>query len=366
MKSINLQYIFLLSFLGVILGLAACKEPKPPIELPAAEYDPSLYEIDHGYFPKPDLPPDNPLTNAGVELGRMLFYENRLSKGNIQACASCHVQRDGFSDARQFSEGVEGKLGLRQAMAIFNMPWHKGFFWDGRAANLREQALLPIQDPLEMNETLENVVEKLSAERQYTDQFIRAFGDEQISSERIALALEQFMLTIYSFDSKYDKVLFGEASFTDAEQRGRDLFFTEFDPSGAVKGGECFHCHGGFDFTNHEYMNNGLDTESEMTDLGAYSVNNNPSFKASFKVPSLRNIALTAPYMHDGRFATLEEVLTHYNSGVKSSPSLDPLMQFNVNPGLNLSAQDKSDLIAFLHTLTDSSLIESEALANPF
>ncbi len=357
---------FPLLLLGIAFLLNACQEVVPPVDSAPAVYDTSRYVLDYGYFPKPDLPDDNPLTNAGVELGRMLFYENKLSKGNIQSCASCHIQTEGFSDPNRFSEGVEGQLGLRQAMAIFNLPWHDGFFWDGRAASLREQALMPIQDPLEMNESLANVIDKLSVEKTYTDQFIRAFGDKQISAERIALALEQFMFTIYSFDSKYDKVLFGQASFTEAEQRGRDLFFTEFDPSGGVKGGECFHCHAGFDFSNHEYMNNGLDSESEMTDLGVFAINNEPMLKGAFKVPSLRNIALTAPYMHDGRFATLEEVLDHYNAEVKTSPSLDPLMQYNVNPGLNLSAQDKADLIAFLHTLTDSSLIKNESWSNPF
>lgn len=361
------RYTLLLLLCGLSLSLA-CNKTISPIDPPEeiAVYDSSLYELDHGYFPKPQLPLDNLPTNTGVELGKMLFYETLLSKDNTQACASCHVQKDGFSDLRRFSLGVEGQPGNRQAMAIFNLAWHNGFFWDGRAANLREQALLPIQDPLEMNESLENVINKLSADKRYSNQFIRAFGDKEVNAERIAKALEQFMLTIYSYQSKYDKVLFGEASFTESEQRGRDLFFTEFDPTGQMRGAECFHCHAGFDFSNHAYMNNGLDTEAAMTDFGLFEVSNDPADKAKFKVPSLRNIVLTAPYMHDGRFATLEEVLDHYNTGVKESPSLDPLMQYNVNPGLDLTEQEKTDLIAFMLTLTDSSLMENAEFASPF
>lgn len=368
MKKNSLQYIYLVAICGLMLVYTACKEPVEPIDPPmkVAVYDSSLYELDYGYFPTPDLPGDNPITNTGVELGRMLFYETKLSKDNTQSCATCHIQKDGFSDLRQFSEGVEGLLGQRQAMAIFNMAWHQGFFWDGRAATLRQQALMPIQDPLEMNETLENVVQKLGADKMYTDQFIRAFGDDKVSADRVALALEQFMLTIYSFDSKYDKELFGEASFTESEQRGKDLFFTEFDPNGVQRGGECFHCHAGFNFTNHQFMNNGLDAEADMTDLGFFDVSNNPADKAKFKVPSLRNIALTAPFMHDGRFATLEEVLEQYNTGVKVSPTLDELMQYNINPGLSLTEQEKTDLIAFLHTLTDESFLNNEEYASPF
>ncbi|MFK7923249.1 MAG: cytochrome-c peroxidase [Bacteroidia bacterium] len=368
MKKYTFSYYSFFAICGLMLAFAACQDL--PLEVPKSKelaiYDSSLYELDYGYFPTPDLPGDNPITNMGVELGRMLFYETKLSKDNTQSCATCHVQKDGFSDLRQFSEGVEGQLGGRQAMAIFNMAWHQGFFWDGRAATLRDQALMPIQDPLEMNETLENVVQKLEAEKLYTDQFIRAFGDDKVSADRVALALEQFMLTIYSFDAKYDKVLFGEASFTESEQRGRDLFFTEFDPNGTQRGGECFHCHAGFGFTNHQFMNNGLDTEAGMTDLGFFEVSNNPADKAKFKVPSLRNIALTAPYMHDGRFATLEDVLDHYNTGVKYSPTIDDLMQYNLNPGLALTEQEKTDLIAFMLTLTDESFMNNEDYASPF
>ena len=344
--------------------MACQKDGEEPIN---AVYDPTPYQIDIGYFPPPDLPSDNPLTVEGVELGRMLFYEKRLSRDGSQSCATCHVQLDGFSDKNQFSEGVEGKLGRRQAMPVFNMAWHPdAFFWDGRAASLREQALMPIQDPLEMNESLDNVVAKLSSSEMYKKAFIEAFNSDTITPERMGLAMEQFMLSLVSHDSKFDKYLAGEADLTPAEERGMKLFNTEFDPNGIVKGAECFHCHAGFNFVNNKFMNNGLDAESDWEDLGMYEVTEIDEDKAKFKTPSLRNIAVTAPYMHDGRFATLREVLEHYNTGVKQSPTIDPLMQYNVDPGLGLSDQDIDDLIAFLHTLTDETYLNNPDYQDPF
>ena len=218
-----------------------------------------------------------------------------------------------------------------------------------------------------MNETLANVIAKLSAEKKYTDQFIRAFGDAAITEERIGKAIEQFEFTMVSNNSKYDRWKRGEATLTDSEERGRKLFFTEFDPFGTTRGAECFHCHGGFNFTNDEYMNNGLDTDANQQDEGRMKVTNNPADKAKFKTPSLRNIALTAPYMHDGRFKTLEEVIDHYNIGAKNSATIEFLMQYNLQPGgLSLSAQSKADLIAFLKTLTDEEFLANPAFKTPF
>ncbi len=362
------KYFILILILMPLLWTGCKKEsenpPEPPEELP--ELDTTPYELDYSYFPAPDLPEDNPLTQQKVLLGRMLFYEKKLSKGESQACADCHIQSDGFSDVRQFSLGVDDLPGRRQAMAVFNMAWHNtGFFWDGRAPLLRDQALLPIQDPLEMNETLENAVAKIQAEKEYRFQFARAFGDNKVTAERMALAMEQFMLTIVSMNSKYDKVLLGEATFTEEEQRGHDLFFTEFDPNGTDKGGECFHCHAGVNFTNNKYMNNGLDSDEEFIDMGYNETTGNDMDKARFKVPSLRNIAVTAPYMHDGRFQTLEEVVDHYVSGVKHSSTIDEIMQYNLDPGLPLDEQDKADLIAFLKTLTDDTFLNNPEYTNP-
>ena len=354
-----------LLFTFLAIAIVSCDKSNNSLDVPI--YDDSPYLLNLGSLPPPPLPEDNPLTKEGVKLGKMLFHDTRLSKNGEQACASCHLQTDGFSDIRQFSIGVEGEEGGRQAMAIFNMAYHKnGFFWDGRAPLLRDQSLLPIQDPLEMNETQENVVSKLEADPEYVDQFFRAFGSEEINSLKMSLAMEQFMNTIISNNAKWDKVLEGEASFTESEERGRELFFTEFNPGTQTGGAECFHCHGGFNFTNDAFMNNGLDTEAEMTDEGYANVTKDDADKGKFKVPSLRNIEFTPPYMHDGRFATLEEVLDHYDHGVKDSPSLDILMQFNLNPGLQMSSQDKKDLIAFMKTLSDESLKTNTEYQSPF
>lgn len=338
-----------------------------PAEEPA-QYDPTPATLNLRDFPDPEFPADNKPTVQGVMLGRMLFYEKLLSKDGSQACADCHRQPDGFSDSLQFSVGVAKMKGKRQAMPVMNLAWHKnGMFWDGRAPLVRDQALLPIQDPLEMNETLPNVIAKLSAEKKYTDQFIRAFGDATITEERIGKAIEQFEFTMVSNNSKYDRWKRGEATLTDSEERGRTLFFTEFDPFGTARGAECFHCHGGFNFTNDEYMNNGLDADANQKDEGRMKVTNSPADKAKFKTPSLRNIARTAPYMHDGRFKTLEEVIDHYNTGAKNSTTIDLLMQYNIQPGgLKLAVQDKADLVAFLKTLTDEDFLANPAFKPPF
>lgn len=341
--------------------------PAPPETEVLPAYDSTLYEFNYSFFPNPNIPDDNKLRVEAVKLGRMLFYENMLSKGESQSCADCHLQVDGFSDIRQFSLGVDDLPGKRQAMAIFNMAWHKnGFFWDGRAPLLRDQALKPIEDPLEMNETLENAVAKLQASKEYRFQFARAFPESSITPEKMGLAMEQFMNTILSMNSKYDQVLLGTATYTEAEQRGHDLFFTEFDPNGTSKGGECFHCHAGVNFTNDKYMNNGLDDDANFSDLGYYETTGLDEDKARFKVPSLRNIAKTAPYMHDGRFATLDEVIDHYAHGVKESSTIDEIMQYNIDPGLLLNDQDKSDLIAFLKTLTDETYLTNAEYTSPF
>ncbi|HUR32115.1 MAG TPA: cytochrome c peroxidase, partial [Saprospiraceae bacterium] len=340
-------------FLIFVVVISACG----PDEVSPVTYDPTPYQLNFGRFPDPHLPDDNLPTIAGVQLGRMLFYEKALSKDGSIACADCHQQKDMFSDIRQFSIGVDDLPGKRQAMPLFNLAWHKhGMFWDGRAPLVRDQALKPIQDPLEMNETLENVVTKLEAQQKYRDQFIRAFGDDVITSERVGLAIEQFEFTMISNNSKFDQFERGEISLTESEERGRVLFFREVDPFLNQKGGECFHCHGGFNFTNDQFMNNGLDSETDFEDLGRFMVTNDPADMARFKVPSLRNVALTSPYMHDGRFSTLEEVINHYNIGVKSSSTVDEVLFHSLEPGgLQLNTEDINDLVSFLKTLTDES-----------
>ena len=357
-------YIFLLA----VIFFGACGEDTPVIEEPEVQYDSTVYEFNYGHLPEPELPADNILTQQGVELGRMLFYETMLSRDNSQSCAGCHNQADAFTDTLRFSIGVEDLPGKRQAMSVFNMAWHKNaFFWDGRAELLRDQAILPIQDPLEMNETLENVISKLSNEKTYQDQFKRAFVDGEITIDNMALALEQFMLSIVSYDSKYDRYLNGDATLTESEERGRQLYFTEYNPFfPELSGADCAHCHGGLNFENDLYMNNGLDTDAEFVDMGREMVTMNPMDRAKFKVPSLRNIELTPPYMHDGRFNTLEEVIDHYNEGIKESSTVDPAILNTKATSLFLTEQDKVDLLNFLKTLTDYTFLNNEEYSSPF
>lgn len=354
--------------IALACAVLGCSNTSAPV--PTAEYDPTPYMLDTAAFPfgfqSMPLPTDYPLTQQRVALGRMLFYEPALSRDGTQSCGSCHVQADGLSDPRKYSVGIRGLEGTRQAMSLANLGWHRrGFFWDGRAATLREQALMPIVDPLEMDNTLANAITVLSSKQQIRDQFIRAFGSDSITAERMGIAMEQFMLTIVSGNSKWDKVQRGQATFTEQEERGRQLFFSEFDPTGKVKSGECFHCHGGPNFTNDRFMNNGLDDDASFKDIGRERVTNNAYDRAKFKVPTLRNIAVTPPYMHDGRFTRLEDVVQHYSSGVKQSTTVDVLLQFSLKPGLGLGASDVADLVAFLRTLTDEAYLTNPRYAKP-
>ena len=343
----------------LLFALGCAKAPEPV-------WDTAPYTLDFGGLPEPELPADNPLTEQGVKLGRMLFYETRLSGDNSLACASCHKQENAFTDTNRFSTGIDGLDGHRQAMSAVNMLWNtNGYFWDGRAQKLRDQSIIPIQDVLEMNETMENVVEKLEQDTLYTHQFFRAFGSEDISSYRIGLALEQFMNSIVSYRSKYDLFLDGEATFTEEEELGMELFFEEYNPYfPETSGADCGHCHGGKNFSSQEYMNNGLD--SIYNDDGRYDVTGLESDRGAMKVTTLRNIELTPPYMHDGRFNTLEEVIDHYNEGLRNNASLNPALAMTMGTGLMLNETDKDALIAFLKTLTDTSLIQDSRYASPF
>ncbi len=302
-------------------------------------------------FPQVTLPSDNPLTIEGVELGRRLFNEPRLSVTGTQSCASCHDRTHAFAEARQFSVGAEGQIGKRNAMPLFNLAWGTSFFWDGRAKSLRAQVLEPIQDAHEMNERVDRVVAKLGDDANYSAAFERAFGGREITADRMAMALEQFLLTLVSQESRFDRAVRQVAELTDQEKRGLQLFVTEFDPARGLRGADCFHCHGGTLFTDEQFHDNGLALAE--TDVGRMAVSGLESDRGKFKAPSLRNVAVTAPYMHDGRFATLEEVIEHYNSGVRRNPNLDPNLGKHPAGGLGLTADEKRALVAFLKTLTD-------------
>uniref|UniRef100_UPI001C8C9016 MbnP family protein n=2 Tax=Pelagicoccus albus TaxID=415222 RepID=UPI001C8C9016 len=298
-------------------------------------------------------------TMEGVALGKKLFEDPVLSSDGKVSCVSCHDRSHAFTDTKALSSGVGGRLGRRNSMPLFNLAWSKHFFWDGRVSNLAEQALHPLVDPNEMGETLPSVISKLEADEEYVRGFEKAFGAEEIEPELIGLAIEQFLLTLVSQDSRFDRAMRGEVELTDQEKEGFSLFVTEHDPKRGLRGADCFHCHGGSLFVSKEFANNGLGVDS--ADLGRFEASNKKMDTGSFKVPSLRNVAVTAPYMHDGRFASLEAVVEHYNSGVQRGAFLDPNLSKHPAAGLQLTDNEKAALVAFLETLTDPQFIEREA-----
>jgi cytochrome c peroxidase len=305
-------------------------------------------------FPQVALPADNPLTREGVALGEKLFHDPRLSINGTQSCASCHDRSAAFSDTRRFSLGAQGQVGKRQSMPLFNLAWSQAFFWDGRAATLRQQVLMPIQDPHEMNETLDRAVAKVS---DHQEAFTKAFGSSEVTPDRLAKALEQYLLTFISQDSRFDRAARKVDSLTEQEKRGLQLFVTEHDPKRGLFGADCFHCHGGTLFTDHQFKNNGLHLDPD--DLGRMAVTGNAADRGKFKTPSLRNIAATAPYMHDGRFQTLEEVVAHYSGPINRGDTLDPNLAKHPPAGLQLSTDDQHALVAFLKTLTDAAFLSA-------
>ncbi|MCO6495962.1 MAG: cytochrome-c peroxidase [Bacteroidetes bacterium] len=305
---------------------------------------------------------DNPLTEEGIALGRYLFYDPILSGDSTQRCADCHKQENAFADPKRFSIGISGAQGRRNGMALFNLMWHPEFFWDGRASTLREQVVVPIEDPKEMNSSMSEVLKKLNRSTFYRRLFYNAFGKHIITQDLYAKAMEQFLFTLISFNSEYDKFFRGEpTSFSEAAFRGLTLFNKEPQLGGA----DCFHCHGNIHLGSFKMVNNGLD-ETHNSDLGYAETTGKDYDQGKFKVVSLRNIALTAPYMHDGRFATLEEVIDFYAQGVHAnSPNIDPQMD-QIPKGLNLTTQQKSDLIEFLKSFTDSEFVNNPNFSNPF
>jgi cytochrome c peroxidase len=343
-----------------VVAAVSRKGNQPASFLMAASATPYRFTISKS-FPQPDLPRDNPLTVEGVSLGSQLFFDRRLSANNSESCANCHRPRASFAQNRRVSRGIDGAIGTRNSMPLENLAWKKQFFWDGRAASLREQVLQPIQNPIEMHQSLGALMNKLSTDTNYHRLFANAFGSPEINSDRLARALEQFLLVQVSFNSKFDQVTLGTAKFTDEEQRGFQLFHTEYDPYHGQYGADCFHCHGGALFQSQDFANNGLDFQ--FRDLGRYVVTKRNGDQGKFSVPSLRNVAVTGPYMHDGRFRTLEEVVEHYCTGMIRSATLDPNLAKHPNGGVPLSASDKSALVAFLRTLTDDRYLPQPAVA---
>lgn len=376
----NIESAFVLRNIREINAVAATPREATRIEM-AENATPYRFTMSAA-FPQPALPSDNPLTEEGVELGRRLFSDPQLSINTSQSCAGCHDVGNAFAESKRVSIGAEGIAGTRNSMSLVNLAWKSSFFWDGRAASLREQVLQPIENPIEMHESLTNVVAKLrrsqpeeahlstgknqslltsaaTNEMDYAVLFARAFGSREITADRIGRALEQFLLTRVSHDSKFDRVLQGTEKFSDEEQRGFELFHTEYDPRREQFGADCFHCHGGPLFQSQSFANNGLDLQ--FSDLGRFDATKKDGDKGKFAVPSLRNVELTAPYMHDGRLETLKEVIEHYSTGIRRSTTLDPNLAKHPDGGVPLSDGDKRALISFLKTLTDKKFRDGDS-----
>lgn len=309
------------------------------------------------HFREIEVPANNPLTPAKVALGKRLFYDPILSNDLSISCGSCHLPDKGFSDPRRFSVGHDGLKGTRQSMAIMNLAYARNLFWDGRATSLEEQVIDPILSHFEMASDTATVMARLESDPYYAEEFKRVFATTTLSFDQVEKVIASFERTLVSANSRYDQFIasgFDSTIFTPSELRGYKLYFTE-DIN--TKHAECFHCHGGFnmDEPSGAFLNNALDEFYDDLGRGAVTKNNRDINK--FRVPSLRNIEYTAPYMHDGRFQTLEEVLDHYGKGGEATQiNRDPLIQ-----NISLTEEEKADVIAFLKTLSDPTFINNPA-----
>ncbi len=376
--------------LGSVLLFAACKKDPVPGgsgtgngDLTGIPYAPQPYTIKKpANFLQIPIPANNPMTYDAVQLGRRLFYDPILSRDSSQSCSSCHLPQGSFTDQLAFSKGVDGIQGSRSSMSLLNIAYTNKLFWDGRSLGLEAQALEPVENPIEMHAQWPQVIERLKTHDQYPTLFRKAFGinsKDEISKELAAKALSQFeRILIGSGNSRFEKLQRGEGEYTEEELDGKIMFFDERDKYGVdLPDGQCFHCHGGETLTTGNFFNNGLDSVGSLNDFpdkgrGAITglINDNGKFRA----PGLFNIALTAPYMHDGRFQTLEQVLDHYSHngfGVSNEDQFIRQIGKPV-PGTNpvrysgLTPYQKSAIIAFLHTLTDTEFINNPDITNPF
>lgn len=342
-----------------VLAVVGCSSSS---DEPERWADPDPVTILPPGFTTMPVPADNPLTKQGIALGRLLFYDPILSGDNTQSCGTCHEPARAFSDDRRFSIGIDLIEGNRNAPTIINAAWLKAAFWDGRAASLEEQALGPVANPIEMHESWVNVVAEIQSHPNYPELFGQAFGTDQITRELVVKAIAQFERTLISSNSKYDQWLATRdpqgAGFSASAERGLQLFDSE--------AADCFHCHQiNALVTDHSFHNIGLDSTFTGVDLGLGDVTGNPNDFGKFKTPTLRNVEYTAPYMHDGRFATLEDVVEHYNFGGHASLTLDPLMR-KQGVGLQLTDQQRADLVEFLKTLSDPDYLTHPDYQNPF
>jgi len=329
--------VFGLALLGISINFHHPVEIEYPASWPAPVYD----------FDK------NPLTEEAIALGRKLFYESLLSKDGTVNCSNCQLSFTAFTHVdHALSHGIGDRIGNRNSMALTNLAWSKSFMWDGAVNHLDVQALAPISHPAEMGEDIAQVVQKLQATEIYPPLFYAAFRDSVISGAHLLKALSQFQLTLISANAKYDQVMRGEegVAFSAQENQGFALFKTH-----------CQTCHPAPLFTTGDFVNNGLPMDTTLQDQGRMTVTNQAKDFAKFKVPTLRNIEFSRPYMHDGRFETLMQVLDHYTNGIESNATLAPQLQ----NGISLSEKEQVDLIAFLLTLSDKTFLLNPDFAYP-
>lgn len=343
MKKINLLLIVMVIIFSCSESseLASYESVSMDLELPS-NFPDITYNLEN-----------NPITEAGFELGKDLFYEGKLSLNNAIACAFCHEQAFAFTHhGHNLSHGVNGGIGFRNAQPIQNMAFQTSFMWDGAASHLDLQPIIPLTSDVEMGESLSNVISKLKAEPYYQNQFSRAFEDGEVNTENMLKALSQFMLMMVSSNSKYDKYVRNEdnITLTQLESDGLNTFQNK-----------CATCHATDLFTDQSFRNNGLSINPQLNDKGRFDILENVDDLYKFKVPSLRNVEVTYPYMHDGRFATLEVVLDFYDSAVVDNGNVDEvLLRADGSYGITLSDYEKESLITFLKTLTDNEFLEDE------
>lgn len=345
-RLVTIAMIVLVTF-GV-LAIKACKKTDSTPVTPAS---PISFTVPAGW-PQPAYDfSSNPLTQQGFELGRKLFYDGRLSKDGNFPCASCHQQFAAFATFdHNFSHGFDNSFTTRNAQGLYNLAWRTNFMYDGGITHLDLQPLAPITATNEMAETIENVVNKLRADAEYRKMFRAAFGDENINTERMTKAISQFVLMMVSSNSRYDRMKRGEYTFNLPEQLGYEIFKTK-----------CVSCHQEPLFSDFSFRNTGLPVDPTIKDFGRMTITRNKLDSLKFQVPSLRNVQLTFPYAHDGRFITLDQVLEHYRSGVVNGPTTDPLVRNRIP----LSNFEIGQLKAFMHALTDSTFIADPRFKQP-
>jgi cytochrome c peroxidase len=341
----------LLKYIGLLLAVISCRVDPP---IPTIAVAAPLGEIVPEGWPRPLYTfSTNTVSKEKFELGRALFYEPMLSRDNTISCGSCHQQVAAFANAgHSVSHGINDLEGNRNSPALFNLAWHPSFMHDGGVNHIEVQPLAPISNPVEMDEDLGRVLDKLRASERYRQLFTAAFGTAEISSQRMLHAITQFQGLMYSFNSRFDLYKRREkgANFSDIELAGYQLFVQK-----------CNSCHAEPLFSDFRFRNNGLKPDRFVVDSGRARITREPADLYRFKTPSLRNIAKTAPYMHDGRFETLEACLDHYTDGNLNHTNLDPLLEY----GIAMDADEKKKIIAFLQTLTDYTFLDDKRFSDP-